>query len=196
MCKMRLDEGIAFWQSLPRNNQEELAVADGFFDQELMPLSLELFLEKQASKVKEDYYGMMLTLGTSWQPLALSIALLKPKKILVMCTQDTYPLLEILLSFLHLDRNNVQCAFVDRSSSEDIYLEMKAAYLDWSDKGKLCADITGGTKAMASSAAMMAAVLGMDIYYVESRYLPLYRRPLPGSEELKVLGNPLEFNCR
>ena len=196
MCKMRLDEGIAFWQSLPRNNQEELAVADGFFDQELMPLSLELFLEKQASKVKQDYYGMMLPLGTSWQPLALSIALLKPKKILVMCTQDTYPLLEILLSFLHLDRNNVQCAFVDRSSSEDIYLEMKAAYLDWSDKGKLCADITGGTKAMASSAAMMAAVLGMDIYYVESRYLPLYRRPLPGSEELKVLGNPLEFNCR
>ena len=196
MCKMRLDEGIAFWQSLPRNNHEELAVADGFFDQELMPLSLELFLEKQASKVKQDYYGMMLTLGTSWQPLALSIALLKPKKILVMCTQDTYPLLEILLSFLHLDRNNVQCAFVDRSSSEDIYLEMKAAYLDWSDKGKLCADITGGTKAMASSAAMMAAVLGMDIYYVESRYLPLYRRPLPGSEELKVLGNPLEFNCR
>ena len=196
MCKMRLDEGIAFWQSLPRNNQEELAVADGFFDQELMPLSLELFLEKQASKVKQDYYGMMLTLGTSWQPLALSIALLKPKKILVMFTQDTYPLLEILLSFLHLDRNNVQCAFVDRSSSEDIYLEMKAAYLDWSDKGKLCADITGGTKAMASSAAMMAAVLGMDIYYVESRYLPLYRRPLPGSEELKVLGNPLEFNCR
>lgn len=196
MYKMRLDEGIAFWQSLPRNNQEELAVADGFFDQELMPLSLELFLEKQASKVKQDYYGMMLTLGTSWQPLALSIALLKPKKILVMCTQDTYPLLEILLSFLHLDRNNVQCAFVDRSSSEDIYLEMKAAYLDWSDKGKLCADITGGTKAMASSAAMMAAVLGMDIYYVESRYLPLYRRPLPGSEELKVLGNPLEFNCR
>ena len=193
---MRLDEGIAFWQSLPRNNQEELAVADGFFDQELMPLSLELFLEKQASKVKQDYYGMMLTLGTSWQPLALSIALLKPKKILVMCTQDTYPLLEILLSFLHLDRNNVQCAFVDRSSSEDIYLEMKAAYLDWSDKGKLCADITGGTKAMASSAAMMAAVLGMDIYYVESRYLPLYRRPLPGSEELKVLANPLEFNCR
>ena len=196
MCKIRLDEGIAFWQSLPRNNQEELAVADGFFDQELMPLSLELFLEKQASKVKQDYYGMMLTLGTSWQPLALSIALLKPKKILVMCTQDTYPLLEILLSFLHVDRNNVQCAFVDRSSSEDIYLEMKAAYLDWSDKGKLCADITGGTKAMASSAAMMAAVLGMDIYYVESRYLPLYRRPLPGSEELKVLGNPLEFNCR
>ena len=196
MCKMRLDEGIAFWQSLPRNNQEELALADGFFDQELMPLSLELFLEKQASKVKQDYYGMMLTLGTSWQPLALSIALLKPKKILVMCTQDTYPLLEILLSFLHLDSNNVQCAFVDRSSSEDIYLEMKAAYLDWSDKGKLCADITGGTKAMASSAAMMAAVLGMDIYYVESRYLPLYRRPLPGSEELKVLGNPLEFNCR
>ena len=58
MCKMRLDEGIAFWQSLPRNNQEELSVADGFFDQELMPLSLEFFLEKQASKVKQDYYGI------------------------------------------------------------------------------------------------------------------------------------------
>ena len=191
MCKMKLEEGIAFWQSLPRNNQEELKIADDYFDRELMPLSLSLFLEKQASKVKHVYYGMMLTLGTSWQPLALSIALLKPQKILVMCTQDTYPLLDVLLGFLRLDRNDVKCAFVDRSSSEDIYAEMKAAYLAWSDKGKLCADITGGTKAMASSAAMMAAVLGMDIYYVESRYLPLYRRPLPGSEELKVLENPL-----
>ena len=57
----------------------------------------------------------------------------------------------------------------------------------------MCVDITGGTKAMASGVAMMATVLGADIYYVESTYLSLYRRPLPGSEYLKALSNPTVF---
>ena len=76
------------------------------------------------------------------------------------------------------------------SDSYDVYYAMNEFYREHSSQGNICADITGGTKAMASSAAIMAAFLGLDIYYVESRYLPLYRRPLPGSEELKALGNP------
>ena len=190
MSKINLEQGIEIWKSLPRNNSDELVVADDYFDNELMPLSLEHFLATQKDKKQKKYYGMMLTLGTSWQPLALSIALLKPEKILVMCTNDTFKLLERLKAFLGLTDELVKVVFVDRSESHDIFLAMKDFYDEYSSNGNICADITGGTKAMSSSAAMMAAVLGMDIYYVESRYLPLYRRPLPGSEELKALGNP------
>ena len=190
MSKLNLEQGIEVWKSLPRNNIDELRVADDYFDNELMPLSLEHFSATQKDNKQKDYYAMMLTLGTSWQPLALSIALLKPQKILVMCTNDTFKLLDRLKAFLGLNDASVKVVFVDRSESYDIFHAMKDFYDENSAYGNICADITGGTKAMSSSAAMMAAVLGMDIYYVESRYLPLYRRPLPGSEEIKALGNP------
>ena len=76
MSKINLEQGIEIWKSMPRNNSDELALADDYFDNELMPLSLEHFLATQKNKKQKDYYAMMLTLGTSWQPLALSIALL------------------------------------------------------------------------------------------------------------------------
>lgn len=193
MNKEALELGIAKWQSMPRNNKAELDAADGFFDQQLMPLSLERFLESQSPVVKEEYFSMALSLGTSWQPLALSIALLKPKKILIMGTAETMPLTKVLKGFLKLDDECLQCVVVDRSEPDDIYRAMRDFHKRWSACGKMCVDITGGTKAMASGVAMMATVLGADIYYVESTYLPLYRRPLPGSEYLKVLSNPEHF---
>ncbi len=185
-----LEMGIKEWQSMPRNNAAELEKADNFFDQQLMPMSLEHFLNSQQHIVNENYFSMALTLGTSWQPLALSIALLKPKKILIMGTAETMSLVELLQNFLKLDKDCIQCVVVDRSEPDDIYRAMNDFYECWGSFGKMCVDITGGTKAMASGAAMMAAVLDADIYYVESKYLPVYRRPLPGSEYLKVLSNP------
>ena len=187
-----LKNKIEIWKSFPRNNMEELAVADEYFDTELMPLSRDIFMETQQEKAKNSYYGMMLTLGTSWQPLALSISLLKPQKLLIMCTQDTVGQLAKLKEFLQLEDAAYTVNIVDRGSSEDIFKAMKAFYSKYGLDGRFCMDITGGTKAMSSSAAIMAAVLGLDIYYVESKYLPLYRRPEPGSEELKALGNPQE----
>ena len=107
-----------------------------------------------------------------------------------MGTAETISLVELLQNFLKLDKDCIQCVVVDRSEPDDIYRAMNDFYECWGSFGKMCVDITGGTKAMASGAAMMAAVLDADIYYVESKYLPVYRRPLPGSEYLKVLSNP------
>lgn len=188
MLNILLEEKIKFWKSLPRNNQEELKIADDFFDYELMPLSIKSFLKRQQGT--KTYYGMMLTLGTSWQPLALAVALLKPQKLLVMCTQDTLLQFERLKNFLGLQEQQYKLVIVNRSESEDIYEAMRQFYEKWSVAGDICVDITGGTKAMSSSAAMMGALLGIDIYYVESKYLPLYRRPEPGSEYIKQLTNP------
>ena len=112
MNKEALELGIAKWQSMPRNNKAEMDAADGFFDQQLMPLSLERFLESQSPVVKEEYFSMALSLGTSWQPLALSIALLKPKKILIMGTAETMPLTKVLKGFLKLDDECLQCVVV------------------------------------------------------------------------------------
>lgn len=191
--KDKLTKKTEIWKAMPRNNAAELALADKFFDEELMPISLKMFAEKHSVHIKPEYDGMVLTLGTSWQPLALSISFLKPKKILFLCTPETLPQLDILVKFLNLPKECFACAHVGRSDSSLIYDTMFKWSKEFGAECRLCADITGGTKAMASAAAMMAAMLGMDIFYVESRYLPLYRRPEPGSEYLKQLENPQNF---
>ena len=191
-----LKEKTEIWKKMPRNTPEELAAADTFFDDELMPLSLQVFSEKHEKLNLPQYYGMVLTLGTSWQPLALSIATLKPQKALLLCTESTLPLISNLEKFLNKngkDEIQIEYAIVSRSDVDSIYTQMAEHYKLWQAKGKNCVDITGGTKAMASGAAMMAAVLGLDIYYVESKYLPLYRRPEPGSEYLKKIENPQKY---
>ena len=188
-----LTEKTEIWKAMPRNNAAELEIADRYFDEELMPMSLKSFVAKHSGKIRTEYDGMVLTLGTSWQPLALSISLLKPKKILFLCTPETMSQLDILTKFLNMPQESYEYKHIGRSDSVLIYDTMLSWVRRFPEKSNLCADITGGTKAMASAAAMMAAVLGMDIFYVESRYLPLYRRPEPGSEYLKQLENPQNF---
>lgn len=192
MCDV-LQRKIEEWKKMPRNNMQELSAADDFFDKQLMPLSREQFLRTQKEHKHKDYYGLILTLGTSWQPLALSISLLTPAKVLILCTADTAVLVDRLQEFTGLTQQKCEIVYVDRSSAKDIYAAMRKFYAQYKEAGEIAVDITGGTKAMSSSAAMMAAVLGLDVYYVESKYLPLYRRPEPGSEELKQLANPREM---
>ena len=55
MSKINLEQGIEIWKSLPRNNSDELVVADDYFDNELMPLSLEHFLATQKDKKQKKY---------------------------------------------------------------------------------------------------------------------------------------------
>lgn len=178
------------WQAMPRNNAVEIAVADEYFDQVLMPLAKEKFIVKYKNIVLPSYYGMILTLGTSWQPLALSIAALNPAKIVVICTKETVPQLEKLVGFLQLSPEQYEYFFVSRSDANAIYQIVRSVHQEWQGLGKVCLDITGGTKAMASSAAMIGALLELDIYYVESKYLPIFRRPEAGSERLEKLPNP------
>jgi hypothetical protein len=185
-----IQEKITVWQSMPRNNAEELAVADGFFDTQLMPLAKEKFCAEAKKGTLPAYYGMILTLGTSWQPLALSIAALRPQYAHILCTAETAPLCEQIRTFLDLSEDYLSHTVVGRSDASAVFAAVRKRHGAWAAHGACAMDITGGTKAMASAAAMIAAVLGIDIYYVESTYLPLYRRPLPGSERLERLPNP------
>ena len=74
----------------------------------------------------------------------------------------------------------------------EIYEKVKKQYEEWNiHPMKLAMDITGGKKSMVSGAAMAGAVLGADIYYVDSReFLQEFRKPKPGSEYLNLLENP------
>lgn len=188
-----LQEKSKYWQALPRNNAAELAKADAYFDKEIMPWACKRFVQSQRGKIVTPYFGQILTLGTSWQPLALSLSVLCPQQVLFLGTADVKEQLARLLHFLAPQHLNYTYKLVCRSEAEAIYVAIKEQCEKWSGCGRIALDITGGTKAMASCASMAGALYDVDIYYVESKYLPLYRRPEPGSESLKRLMTPKQF---
>jgi CRISPR-associated protein (TIGR02710 family) len=51
-------------------------------------------------------------------------------------------------------------------------------------------DITGGRKVMSAAAALAAWQLDLELCYIESRWDPGLRQPIPGSDRLLLLENP------
>ena len=179
------------WKAMPRNNAEEITAADRFYNENIMPLSIKKFLDSYAIEAGK-YDLMFVTVGTSWQPVALSILAKKPHKVIFLTTADVEQEAINALNFMTKQNyalKDYQIVLVDKAASTsllkkvwDIYAQIKP--------NKACFDITGGTKAMAAAAAMIASKLDMDIFYVESNYLPVYRHPEPGSERMVQLDRP------
>ncbi len=190
-----LELKVEQWKAMPRGSASDLLRADAYFDEVLMPLAAQKFRRHYEEAALPPYYGMFLTVGTSWQPMALSITAIKPQNIGFICTEETQGRIEKIAAFLHLPEKAYDVFLVKRSDAAAIYEVMEKKERQWRQGGRCCADVTGGTKAMASCAAMMAAVLGLDIYYIESAYLSLYRRPMPGSERLERLLNPVVWRA-
>lgn len=190
----KIDELGKIWKSMPRNNAEEITAADNFYNEKIMPLSVKKFLDNYA--IGTGVYDLMfVTVGTSWQPVALSIMAKSPLNIVFMATVGVEQEIVNALSFMKKQNyklGNYEVKIVDKAHSEDIINCVKSTYIKYAPK-KACIDITGGTKAMAAAAAMVSAKFDMDIFYVESYYLPVYRHPEPGSECLVRLARPQDL---
>lgn len=181
------------WKSLPRNNEAELVAADDFYQEYIMPLATANFVK--AFGVQGKFYDLMfVTVGTSWQPVALSVLAKKPARVVFFCTPDVMDQVERAITFMASCgyEPDYQVEFIDKADSVPLMKAIQVSY-ERQKPNQVCMDITGGTKAMAASAAMMAAQLGIELYYVESKYLPVYRRPEPGSERLVRLVLPQEM---
>lgn len=179
---------------MPRNNSEEISAADSFYDDNIMPLSAERFMSRYSAKKKE-YDLMFVTVGTSWQPVALSIMVTNPKRVIFLLTEGVEKELTKVLSFMKQQGRELiqyERVIVDKASSRDLINSVRNIY-DRYNLETVCFDITGGTKAMVASAAMISASLNIDIFYIESNYLPVYRHPEPGSERLMQLERPQDI---
>lgn len=179
------------WKAMPRNNAEDIHAADEYYNQNIMPLSAEKFLSTYGNTTK-DYDLMFVTIGTSWQPIALSIMAKKPKHVVFLTTEGVKGDISTALSFMKkmgLPLTDYRIVIVDKSDSTKLITSVNGICSEVQPQNS-CFDITGGTKAMAAAAGMVGAALNMEIFYVESNYLPVYRHPEPGSERMVQLLRP------
>ena len=182
------------WKSLERKTAKQREKAENYYETKLMKLIEDEFIANNRSKVYEEVEYLILSVGTSYEPLVLDIQLLQPQRILFLYTPRTEYVLEKIVKYCKLDVMRFAKREVDKTDPLDIYREIKAAYLKWDRPQKLYIDFTGGTKSMSAAAAMAGAVINVQLIYIgTTEYLPDFRKPNPGTETLYYISNPMEI---
>ena len=82
--KKDLSELAEHWKQLERKTAEQRREADAYYENILMEPIARTFIENNKSKITERVECLILSVGTSYEPLVLDIKLLKPGKILFL----------------------------------------------------------------------------------------------------------------
>ncbi|MBP3195940.1 MAG: TIGR02710 family CRISPR-associated protein [Butyrivibrio sp.] len=180
------------WMQLERKTLAQRKRADEYYDTQLMKLIEEDFIKRNKTKIIEPVDYIIVSVGTSYEPIVLSISLFKPQKILFLYTEVSKDILDKVVSYTGLKTSTYEKKKVSEVSPTDIYQEIKEAYISWGKPKRLYIDFTGGTKAMSAAAALAGAIVDVQMIYVASNdYLADFRKPRPGSEVIVYIENPI-----
>lgn len=189
--KEKIEKFSKEWKAVERDTEEKRKTAEEFYRDKLMPLVKEYFLKNNKENVKCEC--LILTLGTSYEPLVLSISALRPKKVLIMYTEQTQHFLDDVIEFTNLKPSQYQTALIGSENPLTLYKKVKDIYIEWNRPKNICVDFTGGTKCMAASCAMAGSAIGAKLIYIgNDKYLGDLKKPDPGTEKLFVVDDPFE----
>ena len=79
-----LQQAAAEWMGLERKTLKQREEANLFYDKHVMKLVEKEFIRNNKDYVFEQVDYLILSVGTSYEPIVLSINLFKPKKILFL----------------------------------------------------------------------------------------------------------------
>lgn len=178
----KLNELSLIWQEKDRTEAEE------YYKNELMPILIEYFLK--VNKVEEKCDFLILTLGTSYEPLVFSILSLKPDKVFILYTDKTLPLLDNVIEFTKLKPSQYTTSKIDAENPLELYWEIKNIYEKWGRPENIYVDFTSGTKSMSAGCAMAGVTINARLTYVGGEYIKTLGKPKPGSERLCFIEDP------
>ena len=81
-----LKELSEIWMAMERKTLEQRKKADKYYEEYLMQPIVEDYKERNSDLVFEQVDYLILSVGTSYEPLILNISLLHPRKILFLYT--------------------------------------------------------------------------------------------------------------
>ena len=171
------------WRGMPQDTPEQQLWADNYFDTEVLPMAQEHFQGHYAAE-KRDYYGLFLLMGPLWELSTFSVALFEPQNVHVFCRKEQALQVKLLQKNLGLDDGSLCCTYIQGEDVASLYRVMKKQHDIWDSVGRSAIDITGGSAVFASAAAMAATYLDLEVYRVDSQYLPEFHHHEPGTERL------------
>lgn len=185
------EERVEEWKKMDRTSPDAKKAAFALYDEHIFPFVKEVFLSKPKNRSEKQYDALILTVGLSPEPLILSILATKPNRVGLLYTTETEKFLPRIQKETGLTLDQLDKREIDGSNVIEMYEAIMALYTDWSNPVNIAVDITGGKKSMVSGAAMAGAVLGADIYYIDTdSFNRELNKPEPGSEYLNLLDNP------
>lgn len=188
----KLEQFTEEWMGLERKTLEQRAIADRFYDEHLMSLIEGDFIKRNRNEVYEKVHHLVVSVGTSYEPIVLNLKLLKPEHVLFLYTEKSEETLEKVVSYCELPPKVYEKRKISEIEPMDIYRIVKQIYLYWESPERMYIDFTGGTKAMAVAAALAGTMIDVQMIYVASDdYLVDFRKPRPGSEKLIYIENPM-----
>jgi CRISPR-associated protein (TIGR02710 family) len=180
------------WMQLERKTNEQRREADIFYQNNLMSLIEKDYQRRNKKKLFEKVDYLIMSVGTSYEPLVLNINLLQPGRILFLYTEKSEPTLNRIVNYCRLEVTRYQKEKVTETDPLTLYKEIKNVYLEWNKPERIYIDFTGGTKAMATAAAMAGALIDVQLIYLGcEEYLIDFRKPNPGTENLYFIDNPI-----
>ena len=84
--KKSLTELAEHWKQLERKTAEQRKEAEAYYENILMEPIVETFIQNNRPQVTEPVECLILSVGTSYEPLVLDIMLLEPKRVLFLYT--------------------------------------------------------------------------------------------------------------
>lgn len=91
------------WMAMERKTFQQREKAERYYEKYLMQPIIENYKERNSDLVFEQVDYLIMSVGTSYEPIVLNISLLQPKRILFLYTEQTEKTLNKIVSFLNLD---------------------------------------------------------------------------------------------
>lgn len=189
----KLEKERAIWLEMRNNSKEE---ADEFYWTELFPLIRNSFQER-CKEFRCKYDALIMTVGTTPQPLILTLDAVKPQRVIFIYSKSTEKhLMTVIKEVGFLADHSVihDRARIDSDDPTEIYSVISKRFRELCDEGltRCAIDNTGGKKSTVGAAGLAAYFLGIDLLYVDFlEYSEEFRMPVPGTEFLARLQNPL-----
>ncbi len=193
--KSEIEQKLELIESLKRQGKEFKDIV-----KEVWELSKEKFLlQVDLKRNYKKYEGLIMTVGTTPQPIILSILANDPKGVFFIYTEKSEEYLDTINEEINLLEGQKRKRRVPKDSIMGTFRQIKQGLKFLHDeKGiamkKIAMDSTGGTKLMSVTCGIAASMFDLDVLYVGSgRYSSTLRRPEPGTEKLIHFPNPNEL---
>jgi CRISPR-associated protein (TIGR02710 family) len=175
------------WQTI-KDRQESVR----FYNEAVFPTLCEVVVAREQAKYTQPYPFLISTVGMSPEPIILSIRILRPQRVYLLYTSESESVLERIFKESGLRLSQVDKDEIVDTNVPGIYQKVKDIYARWEHPQRIAVDITGGKKSMVGACALAGSLIGARLFYMDFKYLPDLLKPLPGSEQLRILENPYD----
>ncbi len=169
-------------------NSGNFEKAQEIYFENLFAVVIENFKKKHENDLSKG--GILFSvLGFSPEPIILTARTIEPDIHVIFTTNKKNDGNEYLDKYLG---SKFEMIYLPDETFATIYKALKEQ-LVLNPSSQITLDITGGKKSMVASAAIFGKDYGCKIVYVDfAEYIKNLRKPMPGSEILNIVYNPLQ----